>query len=120
MDSLPEEKRPLVGTEGAKYRRKQMMNQLPIHDHDAEYCDNLTEEEKEKWMTSARWEMNKLWVWVISGRKPSLQPNGSVHMVLTWLTVFLRHMFYSCTDSGKGTFSFCILSGVVVFRAPFI
>ena len=48
MDSLPEEKRPLVGTEGAKYRRKQMMNQLPIHDHDAEYCDNLTEEEKEK------------------------------------------------------------------------
>ncbi|RMX44889.1 hypothetical protein pdam_00012545 [Pocillopora damicornis] len=46
MESLPPEVKPKVGSEGAKYRRKQMMYQLPIHDHDPEYCDNLTEPEK--------------------------------------------------------------------------
>lgn len=46
MESLPPAVKPKVGSEGAKYRRKQMMYQLPIHDHDPEYCDSLTEAEK--------------------------------------------------------------------------
>ena len=47
MESLPPEVKPKVGSDGAKYRRKQMMYQLPIHDHDENYCDNLTEAERD-------------------------------------------------------------------------
>lgn len=47
MESLPPAVKPKNGSEGAKYRRKQMMYQLPIHDHDENYCDNLTEPEKD-------------------------------------------------------------------------
>ena len=47
MDALPPQMKLKVGSDGAKYRRKQMMYQLPIHDHDESYCDNLTESEKE-------------------------------------------------------------------------
>lgn len=46
MESLPPEVKPKVGSDGAKYRRKQMMYQLPIHDHDENYCDSLSEPEK--------------------------------------------------------------------------
>ena len=46
MESLPPAVKPKVGSDGAKYRRKQMMYQLPIHDHDENYCDNLTEPER--------------------------------------------------------------------------
>ena len=46
MESLPPQVKPKHGSEGAKYRRKQMMYQLPIHDHDENYCDSLTEPEK--------------------------------------------------------------------------
>jgi len=48
MAALPVEKRPKIGSQGAKYRRQQWMAQLPIHDHDERYCDNLPEDEKEK------------------------------------------------------------------------
>ena len=47
MESLPPEVKPKVGSDGAKYRRKQMMYQLPIHDHDENYCDSLTEAERD-------------------------------------------------------------------------
>ena len=47
MESLPPGVNPKVGSDGAKYRRKQMMYQLPIHDHDENYCDSLTEAEKD-------------------------------------------------------------------------
>lgn len=47
MESLPPAVKPKNGSEGAKYRRKQMMYQLPIHDHDENYCDNLTEPERD-------------------------------------------------------------------------
>ena len=46
MEALPPDVKPKVGSDGAKYRRKQMMYQLPIHDHDENYCDNLSEAEK--------------------------------------------------------------------------
>ena len=46
MESLPPSVKPKNNSEGAKYRRKQMMYQLPIHDHDENYCDNLTEPER--------------------------------------------------------------------------
>ena len=47
MDALPPQMKPKVGSDGAKYRRKQMMYQLPVHDHDESHCANLTEREKE-------------------------------------------------------------------------
>ncbi|XP_068701888.1 testin-like [Montipora foliosa] len=46
MEALPPQVEPKIGSDGAKYRRKQIMYQLPIHDHDENYCDNLTEPEK--------------------------------------------------------------------------
>uniref|UniRef100_A0AAY5KTR1 LIM and cysteine-rich domains 1 n=1 Tax=Esox lucius TaxID=8010 RepID=A0AAY5KTR1_ESOLU len=38
MELLPEEKRPVAGTEGATYRRRQLMRQLPAHDLDPSQC----------------------------------------------------------------------------------
>ena len=46
MEAISSQVEPKIGSDGAKYRRKQMMYQLPIHDHDENYCDNLTEPEK--------------------------------------------------------------------------
>ena len=46
MESLPAAKTPLKGSEGHKYRTKQLIQQLPAHDTDSSLCDNLTENEK--------------------------------------------------------------------------
>jgi len=48
MDALPKEKRPVEGTAGAKYRKKQLMRQLPTHDQDPSECHDLTPEETEE------------------------------------------------------------------------
>ena len=45
MKSLPKEKRPIEGTTGAKYRKKQLMRQLPTHDQDPSECHDLTPQE---------------------------------------------------------------------------
>ncbi|XP_063071318.1 LIM and cysteine-rich domains protein 1 isoform X2 [Engraulis encrasicolus] len=45
MDMLPEDRRPVAGTEGALYRRRQLTRQLPLHDHDPSYCHALSESE---------------------------------------------------------------------------
>ena len=48
MEALPPSVVPKIGSEGANARRKQMMFQLPIYDHDERYCGNMTDEEREK------------------------------------------------------------------------
>ncbi|XP_036387147.1 LIM and cysteine-rich domains protein 1 isoform X1 [Megalops cyprinoides] len=45
MELLPEEKRPVTGTEGALYRRRQLMRQLPVYDQDPAQCHRLSEAE---------------------------------------------------------------------------
>lgn len=45
MELLPEQRRPVAGTEGALHRRRQLMRQLPQHDHDPAHCHNLSEAE---------------------------------------------------------------------------
>ncbi|XP_067292057.1 testin [Pseudorasbora parva] len=45
MELLPPEQRPIVGTAGADYRKKQMAKQLPDHDQDPERCHELTPSE---------------------------------------------------------------------------
>ncbi|KAA0724441.1 Testin [Triplophysa tibetana] len=42
MELLPPERRPIVGTAGADYRKKQMAKQLPEHDQDPERCHELS------------------------------------------------------------------------------
>lgn len=42
MELLPPERRPIAGTAGADYRKKQMAKQLPEHDQDPEYCHELS------------------------------------------------------------------------------
>ncbi|KAJ8381853.1 hypothetical protein SKAU_G00026310 [Synaphobranchus kaupii] len=42
IELLPVEKRPVVGTEGAAYRKKQMAKQLPEHDQDPSKCHELS------------------------------------------------------------------------------
>ncbi|KAI4894861.1 hypothetical protein NFI96_019173 [Prochilodus magdalenae] len=42
MELLPPERRPIAGTQGADYRKKQMAKQLPEHDQDPARCHELT------------------------------------------------------------------------------
>ncbi|XP_046705755.1 testin [Silurus meridionalis] len=42
MELLPPERRPIAGTQGADYRKKQMAKQLPEHDQDPALCHELT------------------------------------------------------------------------------
>ncbi|XP_077453445.1 testin [Stigmatopora argus] len=48
IELLPPEKRPVVGTEGAAYRRQQMARQLPEHDQDPDKCHELSPAEVKK------------------------------------------------------------------------
>ncbi|CAM4653072.1 unnamed protein product [Leuciscus chuanchicus] len=45
MELLPEERRPVAGTEGSLYRHRQLFRQLPSYDHDPAYCHSLSEME---------------------------------------------------------------------------
>jgi hypothetical protein len=45
MELIPKEKQPVTGTEGAFYRRHQLMRQLPIYDQDPSRCRGLLETE---------------------------------------------------------------------------
>ncbi|XP_062843000.1 LIM and cysteine-rich domains protein 1 [Trichomycterus rosablanca] len=45
IELLPEEMQPVAGTEGALYRRRQLMKQLPAYDHDPSKCHSLSEAE---------------------------------------------------------------------------
>ncbi|XP_064199104.1 testin [Anguilla rostrata] len=45
IELLPVEKRPVVGSEGAAYRKKQMAKQLPEHDQDPSKCHELSPNE---------------------------------------------------------------------------
>ncbi|XP_073687951.1 testin-like [Garra rufa] len=45
MELLPPERRPIAGTAGADYRKKQMAKQLPDHDQDPERCHELSPNE---------------------------------------------------------------------------
>lgn len=47
MDMLPVENQPVVGTLGAKHRKKQIERQLPTHDMDMDACHALSEMEKQ-------------------------------------------------------------------------
>ncbi|KAL4659474.1 testin-like [Arapaima gigas] len=42
IELLPQEKRPVAGTEGAAYRKKQLAKQLPEHDQDPSKCHELS------------------------------------------------------------------------------
>ena len=48
LDSLPDDKKPIAGTEGAQYRKKQLMRQLPAHDQEPSECHDLTPQETEE------------------------------------------------------------------------
>ncbi|KAJ8261937.1 hypothetical protein GJAV_G00160200 [Gymnothorax javanicus] len=45
IELLPVEKRPIAGSEGAAYRKKQMAKQLPEHDQDPSKCHELSPSE---------------------------------------------------------------------------
>ena len=45
MKSLPESKLPISDSEGARYRKKQLEKQVPLHDIDPNVCHNLTPKE---------------------------------------------------------------------------
>ncbi|XP_021020731.1 LIM and cysteine-rich domains protein 1 isoform X1 [Mus caroli] len=45
MELIPKERQPVTGTEGALYRRRQLMHQLPIYDQDPSRCRGLVENE---------------------------------------------------------------------------
>lgn len=45
MELIPKEMQPVAGTDGAYYRRRQLVRQLPVHDHDPSQCRGLAEGE---------------------------------------------------------------------------
>uniref|UniRef100_A0A8C3RPI7 LIM and cysteine-rich domains protein 1 n=2 Tax=Chelydra serpentina TaxID=8475 RepID=A0A8C3RPI7_CHESE len=45
MELIPKDMQPVAGTEGASYRRRQLMRQLPIYDQDSSHCHGLAESE---------------------------------------------------------------------------
>lgn len=45
MELIPKEMQPVAGTDGAHYRRRQLVRQLPVHDHDPSQCRGLAEGE---------------------------------------------------------------------------
>ncbi|XP_061864546.1 LIM and cysteine-rich domains protein 1 [Colius striatus] len=45
MELIPKEMQPVAGTEGACYRRRQLMRQLPLYDQDPAQCRGLAEPE---------------------------------------------------------------------------
>lgn len=45
MELISKEMQPVAGTEGAFYRRKRLLKQLPIYDQDPSRCQGLTENE---------------------------------------------------------------------------
>ncbi|XP_051550498.1 LIM and cysteine-rich domains protein 1 isoform X2 [Myxocyprinus asiaticus] len=45
MELLPADKRPVASTEGALYRHRQLIRQLPLYDQDPSCCHSLSEEE---------------------------------------------------------------------------
>lgn len=45
MELLPKEKQPVAGSEGAQYRKKQLVKQLPAHDQDPAKCHELSANE---------------------------------------------------------------------------
>uniref|UniRef100_H2YE74 LIM zinc-binding domain-containing protein n=1 Tax=Ciona savignyi TaxID=51511 RepID=H2YE74_CIOSA len=45
VSALPKDKQPIVGSAGAKYRKKQLMRQLPSHDQEPNECHDLTPQE---------------------------------------------------------------------------
>lgn len=45
MELIPKERQPVTGTEGALYRRRQLLHQLPVHDLDPARCRGLVEAE---------------------------------------------------------------------------
>nr|XP_060622279.1 LIM and cysteine-rich domains protein 1 [Anolis sagrei ordinatus] len=45
MGLISKEMQPVAGTEGAYYRRRRLMKQLPIYDQDPSYCHGLAESE---------------------------------------------------------------------------
>ncbi|KAM3915505.1 LIM and cysteine-rich domains protein 1 [Leptodactylus fuscus] len=46
MELIPKKLQPVAGTEGAHYRRLQLLKQLPAYDYDPQYCKGLSEGEK--------------------------------------------------------------------------
>ncbi|XP_055984964.1 LIM and cysteine-rich domains protein 1 [Sorex fumeus] len=46
MELIPKEKQPVTGTEGACYRRRQLLRQLPVYDQSPARCLGLAESER--------------------------------------------------------------------------
>lgn len=46
MELIPESQRPVLGTNGALERRRQLLTQLPIYDQDPMKCQSLASEEE--------------------------------------------------------------------------
>ncbi|NXC22521.1 LMCD1 protein, partial [Corythaeola cristata] len=45
MELIPKEMQPVAGTDGAYYRRRQLLRQLPLYDQDPSQCRGLAEGE---------------------------------------------------------------------------
>ena len=66
FEALPSSKAPIRGTPGERYRQKQLIQQVPAHNIDMLYCNNLSLEEKQMEIF-LRMRKEKLFVGVLCG-----------------------------------------------------
>ena len=57
--ALPASKAPVRGTPGEKYHQKQLIRQLPAHDVDMLYCNELSDEEAKQMELFAKMRKEK-------------------------------------------------------------
>ena len=48
MKQLPEESRPIKGTQGSQHRKQQLQKQFPVHDIEPKECHDLSPGEIER------------------------------------------------------------------------
>ncbi|XP_015434947.1 PREDICTED: testin-like [Dufourea novaeangliae] len=73
MKALPIDKLPIKGSAGAALRRQLLQKQLPLHDIDSKFCDELSEQEKnqfEKYLENIKKYVGQGTVTKILGARP--------------------------------------------------
>ncbi len=58
--AFPANKIPIRGTPGERYLQKQLIKQIPAHDVDSFYCNELTEKEKRQMKIFVRSQREKM------------------------------------------------------------
>ena len=85
LKALPKDKQPIVGSEGAKYRKKQLMRQLPPHDQEPKECHDLSSQETQEMLLFVKQYRQKALgvASVVEGNKMKVQHDENLFFLFT-------------------------------------